>query len=494
MRGRGARGSHQGEGGQHQQQEGKQKGHEKKGMVAVVSTVELGQGAAGGAGEAAGGAEAAAGGGSGWCGSVSQRRQYVEAVQRSTFEMFGSSCNTWWPELTDDVLLLLADVVVDSATAATTPAALRYRKMGRRNRRTRQQLKQQQEQGKEEVIAGAVSVPGSAEADADDADAAVRGSVGGVSNDGGSGVVLGSLTVRRLFDKEADNHHIEVLLSAQLAARELRHMLQQLKQQQGGDRYYQQQQQLEPHGDHHHHHHQQQQGEEDQQQQPHGAGDHQQQQQGEEDQHHQQQQQQGQGGIPLCLAPWLHQVKGRLVDIVGRLKDPPAHSGWIGGVTNHPEVFVPLYRCLLGVWVTAAAGGSDAVTPIAAAAAGAALTLAKPPALVTEQQEQGGRVTATAAAASDGTSTEGVAAADQAVAVAVRQLKELQPALLLWPMLQELEDLLGDGRGGREDGGGKDAGVGDPGRKLGGSRERGTSSGEGVLFLLKECCWYAEDQ
>ena len=328
-------------------------------------------------------------------GDPALQRQYVEAVERSTFQLF-SSCTSWWPELNDDVLLLLADLVVDSATAATAPAALRYKKGFRRKQREQEQ----------QVVDLAAPAGGSG---------------------GPSGVALGSLTVRRLFDKEADNHHIEVVLSAQLAAKELKQLLllRQQEQQQGDDN---------------------------------------------------KQQQKEKGGLPLCLAPWLQQVRERLVDTIGRLKNPPAHSGWIGGVTNHPEVFVPLYRCLLGVWVMASsAAPGDAGSDTAAFGRGSSSSAAG------GQEGDAAGVT--------GATGRGLALmeVEGSVGVAVRQLKQLQPALLLWPVLEELQELLqsagpslvGRGAAGELPAGGTEAGIagGWNGDALWGKR---------VLFLLRE--------
>ena len=142
---------------------------------------------------------------------------------------------------------------------------------------------------------------------------------------------------------------------------------------------------------------------------------------------HSKQQQKKKGGLPLCLAPWLQQVRERLVDTIGRLKNPPAHSGWIGGVTNHPEVFVPLYSGLLGVWVMASLATLGAGSGTAAV----------------------GRMSASAAAGGQEGYAAGVTGAtgrglamevEESVVVAVRELKEMQPALLLWPALKELQD------------------------------------------------------
>ncbi len=128
------------------------------------------------------------------------------------------------------------------------------------------------------------------------------------------------LTVRRLFDREADNHHEEPLHSAQLAARALAALLPRL-----------------PPG----------------------------------------------GPAAAAVAEWAAGAGAWLSGFAARLGALPGHGAcaWVGGIGNHPEVFVPLSRCLLAAQVAGAAA-------VGAAGALPALRRAGPPLALSQQVER----------------------------------------------------------------------------------------------------------
>jgi hypothetical protein len=186
--------------------------------------------------------------------------------------------------------------------------------------------------------------------------------------DAASGVIAGVL-VRRLFEKEADNHHEEPVLLAQHAAAALQRTLQQA--------------------------------------QLHAAP-----------------------AAPTAsaaaaegfISSWCAGLAKYLGDVVGKMSavSSNAAGGWVGGDTNHPEVFVPLYRCLLGLLAAAPwwAGANSSSSSSG------------------EQLAAGGTSAAAAAAAA--------AAVKSSVKGVVGQLLQLQPTVLLLPVLQELQCAFGN--------------------------------------------------
>jgi hypothetical protein len=130
--------------------------------------------------------------------------------------------------------------------------------------------------------------------------AAAAGATVGV--DAGSGVLAGVL-VRRLFEKEADNHHEEQVLLAQHAAAALQQTLQEAQLQQAAAAALQSSSPAEQ-------------------------------------------------AAERLISSWCQGLAQYLSDVMAKMSavSSSAAGGWVGGDTNHPEVFVPLYRCLLGLW------------------------------------------------------------------------------------------------------------------------------------------------
>jgi hypothetical protein len=181
--------------------------------------------------------------------------------------------------------------------------------------------------------------------------------------DAASGVIAGVL-VRRLFEKEADNHHEEQVLLAQHAAAALQRTLQQA-------------------------------------QLPAAAAS----------------PTASAAAAEGFISSWCAGLEKYLGDVVGKMSAvrSSAAGGWVGGDTNHPEVFVPLYRCLLGLLAAAPwwAGASSS----------------------SREQLAAGATPAAAAAAAVKSSVESM----------VGQLLQLQPTVLLLPILQELQCAFGNG-------------------------------------------------
>jgi hypothetical protein len=188
--------------------------------------------------------------------------------------------------------------------------------------------------------------------------------------DAAAGVLAGVL-VRRLFEKEADNHHEEQVLLAQHAAAALQRTLQQA-------------------------------------QLPVAAAA------------------AAQASAATAVAEglissWSQGLAHYLGDVLSKMSAVSSSTagGWVGGDTNHPEVFVPLYRCLLGLlatapwWATASSSSSSE-----------------------DVQAAGSKAAASAASV-----------VKCSVQCMVGQLLQLQPTVLLVPVLRELQRASSSGDG-----------------------------------------------
>jgi hypothetical protein len=117
----------------------------------------------------------------------------VEAVEAATFGLLAASAAAW-PALAPDVLRLLCGIICDPAAPQVQRLPLL-----------------QQQQPANGGCGGGCALDGAAGSDAPAAAAAT----------------LPAVSVRRLFEREADNHHEEALLLAQHAAGAMRHTLRQ---------------------------------------------------------------------------------------------------------------------------------------------------------------------------------------------------------------------------------------------------------------------------
>ncbi|KAF6263138.1 putative death-receptor fusion protein-domain-containing protein [Scenedesmus sp. NREL 46B-D3] len=190
------------------------------------------------------------------------------------------------------------------------------------------------------------------------ATAAAAGTAGAASG------VLAGVLVRRLFEKEADNHHEEQVLLAQHAAAALQRTLQHAQLQAAAA-------QLSP----------------------------------------------ATAAAEGLISSWCLSLVKYLGEVLGKMSvvscSTAASGGWVGGDTNHPEVFVPLYRCLLGL-LAAAPWWADLSSCSSSSSS--------------EQPADDGKTEAGAAAA-----------VKCGVQCMVGQLLQLQPTVLLLPVLRELQ-------------------------------------------------------
>jgi hypothetical protein len=276
--------------------------------------------------------------------------QYVEAVEQQTFLLLVSSSSRW-PQLQPRILKMLATMVFDVSSATAVPAVLLH-------------------QGKQHA-AGRVAAPCHNTADA--------------SKPPG---LLAGVLVRKLFEKEADNHHEEPVLLAQHAAAAMCDICRQHgKEAQGAA----------------------------------GASA----------------PQAGGGAGAHVLDLWFEALLAYLVEVSEKLSGSSrgsAGGGWVGGGTNHPEVFVPLYRCLLGIWVVLL---QLQLTTCSCGQQGPPSTVHSTSEQLPQQQQQqhnyqeGSKVIDSRLAAS----REGLQQLEQVV----DRLLQLQPTVLLQPLLQELQ-------------------------------------------------------
>jgi hypothetical protein len=225
---------------------------------------------------------------------VPSGKQYVAAVQYSCFALLGR-CAVWCPNVQPYLVAHLLRVVFPADTAV--PVVLQ-----RPHSATSRQA------GAADADGGLPSATAAAAAAAGDWGACVQQ------------IQLPGVVLRRLFEREADNHHQEPLLLAQHAAAALRHTLTRLAQPRAAN--------TDP-------------------QAAEGSSAY-------------------QAEVDRVLSAWCHGVgSGFLPAVVDSLTAPGGTQGQAGFPANdahHPEVFVPLYRCCLGLWAMGAwvhLSGSD---------------------------------------------------------------------------------------------------------------------------------------
>jgi hypothetical protein len=213
-------------------------------------------------------------------------RQFVAVVQYSCFAMLGR-CGGWQPSVLPQLVVQLLRVVFPADTAV--PQVL---------------LRQQQAMGdavvNQSLDTVAAARPGTGLGTAAAAAEAGAGAGAGTGARGGQSDVvlrLPGVALRRLFEREADNHHEEPLLLAQHAAVALWQAL------------------------------------------------------------NQQQQQQQSGELCQVLQEWCSSAtRGFLSGVVDSLSQAAAagpadlQAATACADVAHPEVYVPLYRCCLGLW------------------------------------------------------------------------------------------------------------------------------------------------
>lgn len=352
---------------------------------------------------------------------------YVEAVERAVFDLL-ASCSSWWPELTSTVFDLLTSFVFDSSAAI--PKVLQHkqhRAIASPAQQNQQQLNpsqqlgvntQQQHTNSSKQLQACHDQPSSMQRTANSNGMPQQG-MAAMSSASSPMLNGGGVLTRRLFDKEADNHHEEPLLMAQLAAAALHKLLLQPSEpssaQASGSK---------PHAS----------SSSDATAPEASVGTC-------DDGTTQAStssanafdiadlQQTGVNAydVTTSVMSWCHLLISHLGTMTARLTQASQSRGsWIGSMTSHPEVFVPLYRCLLGFW---------AVAPVL----------------------QAGRVQGGSGFSQQHVRTQFDDVA-QKVAEAVATLKQTQPSHLLQPMLDVLASQY-DVQGTNQPGSGKEDGC-----------------------------------
>jgi hypothetical protein len=224
-------------------------------------------------------------------------RQYVAVLQYSCFAMLGR-CGSWQPGVLPQLVQQLLRVAFPADTAVPQVLLRQQQAMGNAASMSAQSL------DTAAASAGTEPPPPPPPPAAAAAEGGAASGAGAGQCDSDVVLRLPGVALRRLFEREADNHHEEPLLLAQHAVAALRQALSQQQQQQ------------------------------------------------------QQQQQEQSGELCGVLSNWCSSATcGFLSGVVDGLSQ--AAAGRVGcsdlaatalADVAHPEVYVPLYRCCLGMW------------------------------------------------------------------------------------------------------------------------------------------------